>query len=273
MAALAGWCGAVATCAVLCRHFRGDIPALQPGGQVRRKVRRVRAARTRRHRSTEALIARRSLSTARQKASALELARSLQRIEAQAGFSRTAIAVEGDRPDQATPVPSADEGDQTQLKPVSVVSGSAPRDVAAPRSAPAAPDQLGRWWAEPAARWAAAVVVLLVLAVVVGKMLTSGSGPTDVVLPPPTGSGSVVPGVAPRPILHANRTGDSVEFRWRAADAPQAGDAFQWRVPRKGGSHLTTAPSVTIHSAARVCLQVRLARPNLPLSTYAAACA
>jgi eukaryotic-like serine/threonine-protein kinase len=204
--------------------------------------------------------------------SALELARSLQRIEAQAGFSRTAIAVEGDRPDQATALPSADDGDQTQLKPINVVSGSAPRDVAAPGS-PAAPAPARPRWASPVVGWAAAAVVLLVLAAVGAQVLTSGGGPSDVVLPPPTTSGPVVPGVVPRPILHATRTGDSVEFRWRAPDAPRAGDSFQWRVPRRGGSHLTTAASITLHATGRICLQVRLARPDLPPSTYAGACA
>jgi eukaryotic-like serine/threonine-protein kinase len=209
--------------------------------------------------------------------SALELARSLQRIEAQAGFSRTPIAVEGDRPDQATQVASVDDSDQTQLKPVSVVSGSAPREVATPGAAtPAAwSPPARRWWTEPLVRWGAAIVALLVVALVFVKMLASSSGHTDPndVLPDPTSSGPVVPGAVPRPIVTARRIGGSVEFRWRAADASQAGDSFQWRLPRKGGSHLTTAPSVTIRSTSRVCLQVRLARPNLPPSTYAGACA
>jgi hypothetical protein len=205
--------------------------------------------------------------------SALEVARSLQRIESQAGFSRTPIAVEGDRPDQATSVPAVDDGDQTQLKPVSVVSGSAPRGVAKP-AAPAAPSTAARrWWAHPLVRWGAGCMALVVVALVVGKMLASTSAHTDVLRPTTSSSGPVVPGAVPRPIVTARRTDGSVEFRWHAADAPQTGDAFQWRLPRRGGSHLTTAPSVTIHSAARVCLQVRLARPDLPPSTYADACA
>ncbi|WP_191907853.1 serine/threonine-protein kinase [Nocardioides cynanchi] len=203
--------------------------------------------------------------------SALELARSLQRIEAQAGFSRTPIAVEGDRPDHTTPVVPVEEGDRTQLKPVGVVSGSAPRGVAGARDTTPAPARR-RWWVEPATRWAALVVALVVLAVIVVPRLTSGSGGRDVVLPPATTSGPVVPGVVPRPVVTAQRSGATVEFRWHAADVPQPGDSFQWRLPRAGGSHLTSADSVTIHSSARVCLQVRLARPDLPPSTYAGAC-
>jgi hypothetical protein len=118
-------------------------------------------------------------------------------------------------------------------------------------------------------------VALLVVVLVVGRMLASTTATVDPdhVLPDPISSGPVVPDAVPRPIVTARRVGDSVEFRWRAPDAPQAGDSFQWRLPRRGGTHLTTAPSVTINSGARVCLQVRLARPNQPPSTYAGACA
>jgi hypothetical protein len=204
-------------------------------------------------------------------ASALELARSLQRIEAQAGYPRTPIAVEGDRPDQATAVPREAEGEQTQLKPVSVVSGSAPRDVATP--APASPDAPTRTSAvrSPVLWWSLAAVVLLVAAVAGGAVLASrhGSGSPSVA---PTTHDTVVPGIVPRPVVTAERRGRSVEFRWRAADRPEAGDSFQWRLPRRGATHLTTGPSVTIRSAGRVCLQVRLARPGLPPSTWASAC-
>jgi serine/threonine protein kinase len=203
--------------------------------------------------------------------SALELARSLQRIEAQAGFSRTPIAVEGDRPDQATAAPRESDGDQTQLKPVSV-SASAPRDVAAP------PARLEPG-AEPPARrtalvwWTVAAVVLLVLAVGGGALLASPSNDGSPGTQPTTTPGSVQPGSVPRPVLTAKRNGGSVVFAWHAADQPQAGDSFQWRLPRQGGSHLTTALSETVHSPQRVCLQVRMARPGLPPSTYANACA
>jgi eukaryotic-like serine/threonine-protein kinase len=206
-------------------------------------------------------------------ASALELARSLQRIEAQAGFSRTPIAVEGDRPDQATASPREAEGDQTQLKPVSVVSGSAPREVATP--APPSPEGPAQPRAirSPALWWSLAAVVLLVAAVAGGAVLASRPDSSEPPSVTPTGHDTVVPGIVPRPVVTARRTGRSVEFQWRAADQPQAGDSFQWRLPRSGGAHLTTAPAVTIHSPGRICLQVRLARPGLPPSTYAGTCA
>jgi serine/threonine protein kinase len=203
-------------------------------------------------------------------ASALELARALQRIETQAGFTRTPIAVEGDRPDRSAK-PRVADGDQTQLKPVSVVSGSAPREVAAPptdppaSAAPRAPIPSVAWWA----LGAVAVVVLVVL---VGSRL---GGSHDAAPPTvsPTSQGSVEPGTVPRPVVTGRRAGNQVTFRWRASDTAQEGDSYQWRLPRRGGTHLTNGRAVTLSSDGRLCLQVRLARSGLPPSTWASACA
>jgi hypothetical protein len=57
----------------------------------------------------------------------------------------------------------------------------------------------------------------------VREALHAGIGPAD-----------GVPGA--RPIVTAKRLGASVEFRWRAADVPRAGDSFQWRLPSRGAS-------------------------------------
>jgi hypothetical protein len=76
----------------------------------------------------------------------------------------------------------------------------------------------------------------------------------------------------PMPLVSARRSGDRVAFHWHAADAARTGDSCQWRLPRHGGSHLTTARTVTLRSPGRLCLQVRLARPGLPPSTWASAC-
>jgi serine/threonine protein kinase len=208
-------------------------------------------------------------------ASALELARALQRIETQSGFTRTPIAVEGDRPDQAAAVRVAD-GDQTQLKPVSIVSGSAPRDVPAPARAeePAAAPPAPEPPRSSTAWWLVGAVVLLALTVgVVWGISSAGDNPAAAPGPTaPTTQDSVVPGLVPMPLVEARRTGDRVAFRWHAADTAQPGDSFQWRLPRRGGTHLTTATSVTVRSPGRVCLQVRLARPGLPPSTWASTC-
>ncbi len=71
--------------------------------------------------------------------SALELARALQRIESNAGWSRTAVAVEGDRPDSSVALPDRSEPpeDATAMKPVTVISASGPRRIAAQDPAPA----------------------------------------------------------------------------------------------------------------------------------------
>jgi serine/threonine protein kinase len=205
--------------------------------------------------------------------SALELARSLQRIESQAGFSRTPIAVEGDRPDQAV-APRQAEGDQTQLKPVSVVSGSAPRDVSAPEAGPAAPPTPPAHPVSSVVWWVVAAVLLVVVAGVLVWRLGSGSNPISGSTGPtgPTSQDSVVPGAVPEPIVSGRRTGNQVRFAWRAADRPEPGDSYQWRLPRRGGSHLTTGTSTTVTSPGRVCVQVRLDRPSLPPSTYASTC-
>jgi eukaryotic-like serine/threonine-protein kinase len=207
-------------------------------------------------------------------ASALELARSLQRIETQSGFTRTAIAVEGDRPDRAAPVRVAD-GDQTQLKPVSVVSGSAPRDVAGPPAPAAPPPQPPRAPISSTVGWSVAAAVLMVLA---GLLVWRAAGAGDPTAQPgitaPTTHDSAVPGVVPRPTVDAHRSRNRVQFRWRASDAPQAGDSYQWRLPSRGGdTHLTNGTTTSVTASARVCLQVRLARPGLPPSTWASACA
>jgi eukaryotic-like serine/threonine-protein kinase len=201
--------------------------------------------------------------------SALELARALQRVETQSGFTRTPIAVEGDRPDRGA-APRVADGDQTQLKPVSVVSASAPRDVETAPTEPVGPPS--RTPIPSVAWWALGSVALLVLAVVVGSRL----GGSDDSAPPtvsPTSAGSVEPGLVPRPVVTAKRAGDRVAFRWRASDTPAAGDSYQWRVPRRGGTHLTNRPTVTLRSPGRLCLQVRLARAGLPPSTWASDCA
>jgi serine/threonine protein kinase len=206
--------------------------------------------------------------------SALELARSLQRIESQAGFARTPIAVEGDRPEQAGAPRRTAEGDQTQLKPISVVSGSAAREVARPPAPtlPAEPPPPRHrvssliWWA------GAAVVLVAVAGLLIWRLGGDSGTPTTTPTTSPTSQDTVVPGVVPIPIVTGRRIGDGVRFTWRAADNAQAGDSYQWRLPRKGGSHLTTGTSTTVRSSGRVCLQVRLSRAGLPPSNYANAC-
>jgi hypothetical protein len=191
------------------------------------------------------------------------------------------VAVEGDRPDR--PDPSAAgrgaDGDQTRLKPVSAVSGSAPHDVARP-AAPPAPAAGGR--SDPTRTpisstvwWTVAAVVLVVLAGgLVWRAASSGDPTAAPGVTAPTTHDTAVPGVVPRPIVTAHRAGGQVVYRWHTSDAPQPGDSYEWRVPSQGGgSHLTNGTTTTVTGTGRVCLQVRLERTGLPPSTWASACA
>ena len=188
--------------------------------------------------------------------SPLALARALQAIEAEAGYP-------------PTPLGAAD-GDAYDV-PVDTASGSPPREAAP--SAPTVPDARPSVWRTPALWWSVAGVVIVALAAVGITMLARAP---DTARPPSVGGATrttAPPGTVPQPILTARRLGTTVEFRWRAADVPQAGDSYEWRVAGQGGTHLTTGPAVTIPSAARVCLQVRMTRDGLPPSPYARGCA
>jgi serine/threonine protein kinase len=69
--------------------------------------------------------------------SALELARSLQQIEAAANWPRTAVAVEGDRPDSSVKATEPEpEEDRTVMKAVTVISASGPRRIATAQTEP-----------------------------------------------------------------------------------------------------------------------------------------
>jgi hypothetical protein len=146
--------------------------------------------------------------------SALELARALQRIESAAGWARTAVAVEGDRPDASVAppeVPDAPE-DATAMKPVTVISASGPRRIAAQDPAPAAPE--GEDGTGGRSRWVWTGVAATVLAAVLGYVVLGGGPDEDpgVVVP----SGSVTPSpIAPdvlteAPTLTGRRTARGV---------------------------------------------------------------
>jgi eukaryotic-like serine/threonine-protein kinase len=188
--------------------------------------------------------------------SALDLARALQRIEADAGFPRTSVAVEGDRPDEAVKVTPTPVEDHTVMKPVTVISASRPRPA---EPAPAQIDAPvgGRG----AVVWAAAAVALL--AVVVGGLALRGSGedreepttvPTSTPLP-------LLPGVLEQPpTLRATREENGVRFRWSVAGGVDRSD--RWLVQRDdtGDYERTKKRSYFIPTEARVCLAVTLQR-------------
>ena len=212
---------------------------------------------------------------------ALDLARSLQRIEAAAGFPRTQIAVEGDRaPVAVAPArddePDAPDLDLTQVKPVSVVSASGPRGVT-PAAAPKAREP-----AAPVRRsvlvWAG-VAVAVAAAVVIGLVVSGGDPPerdpfTDltVTTPPPTTSRRR------HPTDRRSSTGAAPGRAWsspgrapmRASPAtPGSGSA-----PTPARASAPTTPGCCSPGPRRqesVCLQVRLIRGSFA-SEWAQAC-
>jgi serine/threonine protein kinase len=201
--------------------------------------------------------------------SALELARGLQRVEAEAGFSRTAIAVEGDRPDTSAfadaEVGADGDLDVTNVKPITVIPASGPRaaQVEASRGGvPRTPPP-----PRPAERtssvvWAVIGVAVVAVVVVLLVLRTGGNDDTD---PPPDPSSSTPLSLAPeapleQPGLNGERSGDSVTFTWRARGGSQPEDSWEWTRTDTGERDRTTDTELTVRGSGRVCLQVTLVR-------------
>lgn len=208
-------------------------------------------------------------------ASALELARALQRIEAAAGWQRTSVAVEGDRPDttvavteQAPGAPRAPEGpeDATAMKPVTVISASGPRNIAQPQApAPEISPERGETEqrTRPGTTWA--VVGAAVVALVIGYLvLTSGDREDDpgVVVPPEsqTPSPLVVDVLTEPPRITGRRTAEGVLFEWRPTQGVEPGDEWLWTRDGDAEFGRTTQRRLLVESPGQVCLEVRLSR-------------
>ncbi len=198
--------------------------------------------------------------------SALELARSLQQIEESARWPRTAVAVEGDRPDssiQATP-PEPEE-DRTVMKAVTVISASAPRRVAATQSDDRSPEGPGTPPHQAklsAVVWA--VIGVLAAAILIGVLvLTGGEGGPDPAPPPPTSdtpSDLIVDTLTQPPTLSGIRTGDTVVFRWRSQEPTEPDDQWIWQRAGSDEFKRTRKTSTTLISVDKVCLEVRQVR-------------
>ena len=209
-------------------------------------------------------------------ASALELARALQRIEAEAGFSRTPIAVEGDRPSSAPLTPSGPDPDATYVKAITVIPASGPRasrieqgstgrrpDVVEP-----APSRSGLVWA---------VVGGLVIAAVAAFVLLRG-GDTEADPDPtiPTSARTPLP-VAPSapqdpPDVTVTRTGQKVVFVWKVRGGVQPTDSWDWTRTGTGDGQRTAETRLVLRSPERLCVQVRLIR-GAYASPYTEKCA
>ena len=196
--------------------------------------------------------------------SALELARSLQQIEAAANWPRTAVAVEGDRPDSSVRAagararggPHRDEGGHGHLcvRPAPDRHGpDRARDRAG--GAPGLGRRLGghrrrgRGCADRRPdphrrRWA--------------------RGPADP--PPPTTPDTpspVIPDALTRPpTLSGTRTGGAVVFRWDSPDSVEPGDEWIWQEVGTDDFERTSKRSATVRSTEQVCLEVRQVRES-----------
>lgn len=193
--------------------------------------------------------------------SALELARSLQQIEAAANWPRTVVAVEGDRPDTsvhaAAPEP---EEDRTVMKAVTVISASGPRRIATAQTAPET---------EPEDRRVSAVVwavigVVATIALVGGLVLSGGGGRDEPPPTTPTTSGTPSPLIADTltrpPSLSGERRGGAVVFRWDSPDSVEPGDEWLWQEVGTDTFERTSKFSARITSGEQVCLEVRQLR-------------
>jgi hypothetical protein len=201
-------------------------------------------------------------------ATALDLARSLQRIEAAAGFSRTQIAVEGDRAPVSAPAVPEPDLDLTQVKPVSVAPAATPvqREPLPPQRR-----ALVVW---------AAIAVVVAGAVVLALALTGGDpparGPVTIEL---TTLGPTPDDVAPEapdgpPFLDGRRTRRGVVFTWASPDGGQPGDSWQWERAETGDGERTDETRLLLtgpEAEESVCLQVRLIRGSFA-SEWAQAC-
>ena len=165
--------------------------------------------------------------------SALELARALQRVEAQAGFSRTAIAVEGDLP-MVPPAPAQTSGEATVLKPVTVISGSSSRiavepPVVAPAQGetPSASERARLVW------MVAGIAVLFAVATVLFLRAGDESSSTPPPTPGTTGTPLTIEPGAPTepPDVTGRRTTAGVVFRWAAQPASRPGTPGSGGVP------------------------------------------
>jgi eukaryotic-like serine/threonine-protein kinase len=190
---------------------------------------------------------------------ALEVARALQRIEAQSGFPRTMIAVETDLPAMQD-VSAHASGDATEVKPVTLVSGPRPRATEEPPPSEPPPVRRSERW-RVVGLGAAAILLIVVGLVLFLSAGDDGSSPTTT--PPPTDStpdalDPSVPTTAPD--VTGRRTSSGVVFRWSTGEGTQPGDTWQWRRTDTGKDERTTDMSATVAADDRVCVQVRLIR-------------
>ncbi len=205
--------------------------------------------------------------------SALELARALQRIESNAGWARTAVAVEGDRPDSSVAVRDTvgPAEDATAMKPVTVISASGPRRIAA-QDPTAAAQQDQDASGVSGLVWAGVAAVLVAL--LVGVLAVRGDGrdedPGVVVPTTSTTPSDLIPDVLDKaPVLSGRRTPKGVLFEWQPPVPLEPGDSFTWHRDDTDTFGTTTARRLLLTTADPVCLDLRMLRgsDNSPSSS------
>ena len=200
--------------------------------------------------------------------SALALARSLQQIEAAANWPRTAVAVEGDRPDTSVRAPEPEpEEDRTVMKAVTVISASGPRRIATAQTQtePEVPPEERR---VSGIVWAG-IGVVAATALIGGLVLSNGGGRDDPTPTSPTTSATpspLIPDTLTRPpTLSGTRSGDSVVFRWNSPESVEPGDEWIWQEVGTNDFQRTGKRSASIRAPSRSASRcARCARPTSP---------
>ena len=167
-------------------------------------------------------------------ASALELARALQRIESAAGWSRTAVAVEGDRPDASVAAPGGPGGPGGRHGDEAGDRHLGQRPAPHRRPGPDTRVRRGRRRDRVGVSglvWAG--VGALVLALLVGFLVFGGDGREEdpgVVVPTESQVPSdVLPDVlTSAPTLTGRRTPRGVVFEWNPPVPVEPGDSFSY---------------------------------------------
>lgn len=222
-------------------------------------------------------------------ASAIDLARALQRLESAAGFSRTAIAVVGARgPGGPAPGPASGpssgasdrfldhaDPDQTMIKPAQVVP-EAPA-VGSPAGADEDPERdqapAGRWTPYV---WTGLAIVAAAVTVVTLVLTGGGDGPDREATTDPTTALATPAPIAPeapteQPTVTGTLTDQGIRFRWESTQEPDPDDSWEWQRPDSGESERTDKTSLTLPPPKataggaddwEVCLQVRLIRDS-----------
>jgi hypothetical protein len=173
--------------------------------------------------------------------------------------------VEGDLPDAsvaAPEVPQAPE-DATAMKPVTVISASGPRRIAAQDPTPAGSGDEEGGRGVSGLVWAgigAAVLALLVGFLVLG----GGDREEDPGVVVPTESqvpSDVVPDVLTEaPTLTGRRTARGVLFQWNAPVPIEPGDSFSYHRDDTDDYRSTTKQQLLVRTDAPICLDLRMTR-------------